>query len=182
MKYHFNIFISGFFLLICLSNQAFGQKFGYIDAEFILTKMPEYKKAEKELEQFSVKWQQEIEAMKKQVDKMKKDYSAEEVLFTEDMKKERLDSIAHKERQMVELQKKYFGFDGMLFLKRAELMKPLQDKLYDAVEKVAKTKQLQIIFDKSSDLVMIYANPIHDYTDYVLEELGLGDPKDTVKE
>ena len=73
-----------------------------------------------------------------------------------------------------------FGFEGLIFLKKQELVKPVQDKVFEAIEKVAKSKQLQIIFDKSSDLVILYSDLKHDYSDYVLEELGLGDPKDTV--
>jgi outer membrane protein len=129
----------------------------------------------------SSKWQAEIEKMKKEYEKMQTDFKAEEILLTEEMKKERLDTLAGREKAIKEYQKKIFGFEGMIFLKRQELMKPVQDKVFEAVEKVAKSKSLQIIFDKSGDLVMVYTNPIHDYTDYVLEELGLGDPNDTAE-
>ena len=96
------------------------------------------------------------------------------------MRKERMDTIALRESKVRELQKNYFGFKGMLYLKRQELVKPAQDKLFKAVEKVAKEKNLAILFDKSGELVMVYTNPVHDYTDYVLEELGLGDKNDQV--
>ena len=78
-------------------------------------------------------------------------------------------------KEVKEYQKQIFGFDGLYFLKKKELIKPVQDQVFDAVEKVAKNNRLQIVFDKSGDLVMIYTDPIHDYTDYVLEELGLGE-------
>ncbi len=172
------VLFCGFIFLSVLCN---AQKFGFINSEVILKKMPEYKKAEQELNQLSAKWQQEIEDMKKELEKMQKDYQAEEVLLTEEMKKERLAAIGEKEKALKDYQKKMFGFDGMIFLKRQELMKPIQDKVFEAVEKVAKEKQLQIVFDKASDLVMIYTNPIHDYTDYVLDKLGLGDKTDTVE-
>ena len=97
------------------------------------------------------------------------------------MKEERLTAINNKETDVKDYQKKIFGFEGLFFLKKKELMKPIQDKVFEAVEKVAKEHRLQIVFDKSGDLVMIYTDPIHDYTDYVLEELGLGDPNDVVK-
>jgi outer membrane protein len=168
-------------LLFSLFNLASAQKFGYIDSDFILKKMPEYKKAEKELNELSGKWQKEIEDMKGAYEKMLKNYQAEEVLLTEEMKKERLTELTAKEKALKEYQKKIFGFEGMLFLKRQELMKPVQDKVYEAVEKVAKSKQLQFIFDRSGALVMIYSNPVHDYTDYVLESLGLGDKNDFVE-
>ncbi|MBX9853033.1 MAG: OmpH family outer membrane protein [Cytophagaceae bacterium] len=172
------IIFCGLFFFSALS---FGQKFGYINSEVILKKMPEYKKAEQELEQLSLKWQQEIETMKKELEKMQADYQAEEVLLTDEMKKEKQGAIGEKEKALKEYQKKIFGFDGLIFLKRQELMKPIQDKVFNAVEKVAKEKQLQFVFDKSSDLVMIYTNPIHDYTDYVLDKLGLGDKSDTIQ-
>ena len=172
------IIFCGLFFFTALS---FSQKFGYINSEVILKKMPEYKKAEQELEQLSIKWQQEIETMKKELEKMQADYQAEEVLLTEEMKKEKQAAITEKEKALKEYQKKIFGFDGLIFLKRQELMKPIQDKVFDAVEKVAREKQLQFVFDKSSDLVMIYTNPIHDYTDYVLDKLGLGDKSDTIQ-
>ncbi len=169
------------FLLCLITLSVNAQKFGYIDSDYILKKLPEYSKAEKELNMLSSKWQAEIEKMKKEYEKMQTDFKAEEILLTEEMKKERLDTLAGREKAIKEYQKKIFGFEGMIFLKRQELMKPVQDKVFEAVEKVAKSKSLQIIFDKSGDLVMVYTNPIHDYTDYVLEELGLGDPNDTAE-
>jgi len=170
-----------FLFIFSIFGTTYAQKFGYIDSEYILKKMPEYKEAQKELDKLSSGWQKEIEEKKQEVDKLKEDFQAEEVLLTETMKTERLEEISLKEKELKEYQKKIFGFDGLLFLKRQDLMKPVQDKLYEAVEKVAKAKRLQFLFDKSGDLVMLYTNPIHDYTDYVLDELGLGDPNDTVK-
>lgn len=154
---------------------------GYIDSDFIIKKMPEFKKAESELAQLSQKWEKDIATMKQDVEKLQTDYKAEEVLLSEEMRKERLDTIAGREKQLKEQQKKIFGFDGLVFLKRQELMKPIQDKIYEAVEKTAKQKQLGIILDKSGDLVMIYTNPILDYTDLVLEKLGLGDTDDKLE-
>lgn len=170
-----------FLFILAIFGTASAQKFGYIDSEYILKKMPEYQEAQKELDRLSLNWQKDIEEKKQEVDKLKADFQAEEVLLTDLMKEERLEEIEEKEKELKEYQKKIFGFDGLIFLKRQELIKPVQDKLYEAVEKVAKAKRLQILFDKAGDLVMIYTNPIHDYTDYVLEELGLGDPNDTIK-
>ncbi|WP_299253830.1 OmpH family outer membrane protein [uncultured Cytophaga sp.] len=167
-------------LLTLFSTFAWGQKFGYIDSEYIIKQMPEYKKAQTELNEFSLKWQKEIEADQVKIDKLREDYQAEEVLLTEDMRKERMDTIALKESKLRDLQKNYFGFKGLLFLKRQELVKPAQDKLFKAIEKVAKEKKLAIIFDKSGELVMVYTDPVHDYTDFVLEELGLGDKNDKI--
>ncbi len=174
------IVVTGIFIFFGL-NLGLAQKFGYIDSEFILNKMPEYAKAQNEIEQFSAAWQKEIEEMKRKVDGLYSMYQAEQVLLTEEMRQERQTEIKKKETELKDYQKKVFGFGGLFFLKKQELIKPLQDKVFDAVSKVAKTKRLAIVFDKSAELVMIYTDPIHDYTDFVLEELGLGDPNDKVK-
>ncbi len=106
---------------------------------------------------------------------------AEQVLLTDEMRNERRDAIRKKEDEMKEYQKKVFGFEGLYFLKQQELMKPVQDKVWDAVDKVAKQNNLAIVFDKAGDLVMIYTDPRFDYTDFVLNELGLGDPNDNLR-
>ena len=162
-------------------NFAEGQKFGYIDTNFILGKMPEYAKAQSEIDQLSGGWQKEVEDMSKNVESLYASFKAEEVLLTDEMKGERMDAIHKKEAELKEYQRKVFGFGGLFFLKKQELIKPLQDKVFEAVEKVAKQNRLAIIFDKSGELVMIYTDPRHDYTDFVLEELGLGDPNDKIK-
>ncbi|RDC66277.1 OmpH family outer membrane protein [Adhaeribacter pallidiroseus] len=164
-------------LLLLLTNVSFAQKFGYVDSEFILSKVPAYNTAQKEIDKLSANWQKDIEGMYQNIDKMYKSYQAEEVLLTEEMKKKRQDEIVEKEKEVKEYQKKIFGFEGSVFKKRQELIKPVQDEVYDAIEKVAKKRQLQIVFDKSSELVMLYTNPVHDYTEYVLEELGLASPE-----
>ena len=162
-------------------NFANGQKFGYIDTNFILSKMPEYSKAQSEIDQLSAGWQKEVEDMSRNVETLYASLKAEEVLLTDEMKGERLDLIHKREAELKEYQRKVFGFGGLFFLKKQELIKPLQDKVFEAVEKVAKQNRLAIVFDKSGELVMIYTDPRHDYTDFVLEELGLGDPNDKVK-
>jgi outer membrane protein len=162
-------------------NFVIAQKFGYIDSEFILSKMPEYAKAQNEIETFSAAWQKEIEEMQRKVDGLYSIYQAEQVLLTEEMKQERQAEIKKKETELKDYQKKVFGFGGLFFLKKQELIKPLQDKVFDAVSKVSKANRLAIVFDKAAELVMIYTDPRHDYTDFVLEELGLGDPNDKVK-
>lgn len=174
--------LSFLFFFFLLTQLAVAQKFGYIDSKFILSKMPEHKQATSELAAQSQKWQTEIEALRNEVDKLRKEYMAEEVLLTEDMKKERQAAIAKKDKEAKDAQNKAFGFEGLYFLKKQELVKPLQDKIFEAVEKVCKKKKIAIMFDKAGDLVMIYTNPAHDYTDFVLEELGLGDKDDTVND
>ncbi len=164
-------------LLLLLTKTSFAQKFGYIDSEFILSKVPAYNAAQKEIDKLSANWQKDIEGMYQNIDKMYKSYQAEEVLLTNEMKKKRQNEIVEKEKEVKEYQKKIFGFEGTVFKKRQDLIKPVQDEVYDAIEKVAKKRQLQIVFDKSSELVMLYTNPVHDYTEYVMEELGLANPE-----
>ncbi|MET3542035.1 outer membrane protein [Pontibacter aydingkolensis] len=135
--------------------------------------MPAYNKVQQEMDKYADAWQKEIEILQQQVDKLKQDYKAEEVLLTEEMKKKRQVEIAKKDTELRDYQRKVFGYEGMMFKRRQELMRPIQDEVFTAVEKVSKAKGLQIMFDKSGDLVMIYTNPVHDYTEYVLEELGL---------
>jgi outer membrane protein len=164
------------FLSLFLTQVSFAQKFGYVDSEFILSKMPAYASAQKEVDKLSETWQKDIEARYKNIDKMYKSYQAEEVLLTEEMKKKRQSEILETEKEVKEYQKQIFGFEGQLFKKRQELIKPVQDEVYEAIEKVAKQRQLQIVFDKSGGLVMLYTNPVHDYTEYVMEALGLASP------
>ena len=159
----------------------FGQKFGYVDTDFILSKIPEYQEAQQEIGIISLSWQDEIQNMYQEIEGMYSALQAEEVLLTKEMKDERIAGIRKKENEVKEYQKKIFGFEGLFFLKKKELVKPVQDKVFEAVEKVAKDHRLQIVFDKSGDLVMIYTDPIHDYTDFVLDELGLGDSNDVIK-
>lgn len=168
------LFVSGL-------NFANAQKFGYIDSDFILSKIPDYKKAQDEIDRLSAAWQKEIEEMQTAIEAQYSAFEAEQVLLTEEMRQERKAEIHKKESELKEYQRKVFGFGGLFFLKKQELIKPLQDKVFEAVEKVAKSNRLTIIFDKAGELVMIYTDPRHDYTDFVLEELGLGDPNDQVK-
>jgi outer membrane protein len=143
--------------------------------------MPEYKKAQDEINRLSDLWQKEIQGMSKNIEILYSSLQAEQVLLTEEMRKERTDVIRKKEAELKEYQNKVFGFGGLFFLKKQELIKPIQDKVWDAVDKVAKKNSLAIVFDKSGELVMIYTDPRYDYTDFVLDELGLGDPNDVVK-
>jgi outer membrane protein len=172
--------ITIFFLIFGL-NFVNAQRFGYIDTDFILNRMPEYKKAQEEVNRLSELWTKEMQALAKNIDGMYSALQAEQVLLTEEMKQERMEQIRKKETELKEYQHKVFGFSGLLFLKKQELIKPVQDKVWDAVDKVAKQNNLAIVFDKSGELVMIYTDPRFDYTDFVLDELGLGDPSDKIK-
>ena len=175
-----NCIITLFFLIFGLTFVN-AQRFGYIDTEYILNKMPEYKEAQSEINMLSQGWEKEIQEMSKNIESMYSALEAERVLLTEEMRKDRTEQIRQKEDDLKEYQKKVFGFGGLFFLKKQELVKPVMDKVWDAVEKVSKQNNLAIVFDKASQLVMIYTDPRYDYTDFVLDELGLGDPNDVIK-
>ena len=173
---------TAFFILALFSIvPLYGQKFGFVDTDYIMHQMPEYREVQQEIDQLSMGWQEEILGMSKEIEQMYAELQAEEVLLTDDMKKERLNEIKEKEVALKEYQKKVFGFEGLFFLKKQELLKPLLDTIFDAIEVVSKEQRLAVMFDKSRDLVMVYTDPRHDYTDFVLDELGLGDPVDTIK-
>ncbi|ELR71380.1 Outer membrane protein H precursor [Fulvivirga imtechensis AK7] len=169
------------FLALFSIVHVYGQKFGYVDTDYVLGKMPEYKEAQGEINKLSLGWQEEIKEMSRKIESMYNELQAEEVLLTAEMKKDRMAEISRKEGELKEYQKKIFGFEGLFFLKKKELIKPVQDKVFEAIERVCKDQRLAIMFDKAGDMVMIYTDPRHDYTDYVLEELGLGDPNDVIK-
>ena len=174
-------FLFLFLLTAFVASAAQAQKFGYVNTEYILGKMPEYQKAQQEINIISEEWQKEIQEMYKTIEAKYNELQAEEVLLTKAMKDERIREIREMEQEVKAYQKKVFGFEGLFFLKKKELIKPVQDLVFEAVETVSKKNRLQIVFDKSGDLVMIYTDPIHDYTDFVLEELGLGDQNDVIK-
>ena len=162
-----------FSLLLTSVLSGFGQKFGYVDMNYILGRMSEYKEAQSEIETLAKGWEDEIQKMYQQAEAMQGDLKAQEVLLTKEMYEERQEEIDKSWKEIKDYQKKVFGFEGLYFLKKKELIKPVQDRVFEAVEIVAKNNRLQIVFDKSGELVMIYTDPIHDYTDFVLEELTL---------
>jgi outer membrane protein len=159
-------------LLVVLSAfQIQAQRYCVIDSKYILENLPEYKQAQTKLDEVSANWQKEIDAKLQEVDRMYKAYQAEQVMLSDEMKKRREDEIINKE-----LQKKRFGFEGDLFKKRQELVKPVQDKVYNAVQKMAASKGYEIIFDKSADLSVFYNDPKLDKSDDILRELGVTSP------
>ncbi len=147
-------------------------KFGYADTDYILSKIPEYKAAQSELDKLSVQWQKEIEAKYVEIDKLYKAYQADAVLLTDDMKKKRENEIVNKEKEAKDLQKQRFGVDGELFKKRIELVKPIQDKVYNAIKTTAEKKGLGFVLDKSGQVSILYANSKYDISDDVLSLLG----------
>jgi outer membrane protein len=161
-----------FLLYSIISFTANGQKYAYVNTQYILENMTEYKTAQQQLDNLSVNWQKEIEDKYAIIDKLYKGYQAEQILLTEEMKKKRQDEITSKEKDVKDLQKQRFGYEGDLFKKKQELVKPIQDKVYNAVKKLATDQSYAVIFDKSSDLIMLFANPKYDKSDDILLALG----------
>ena len=159
-----------FLLLATVSN---AQRYAVIDSKYILDKLPEYKEAQKLLDQFSEQWQQEIDQKQTLVDKMFKDYDAEQVMLSDVLKKKREDELYNKEKELRDLQKKRFGFEGDLFKKRQELIKPIQDRVYNAVQKLAVEKQYDFILDKSEGITVIFADPKLDKSADIIRNLGV---------
>ena len=153
-----------------LSIQA--QKFAYVDTDYILNKIPDFKQAQDKLDALSSDWQKEIENKYADVEQMYRAYQQEQVLLTDDMKEKREDAIIKKETDAKNLQKKYFGPEGDLYQKRQELIKPIQDKIYDAIQQLAADNKYAIVFDSSSDLIMLYKNNNYDKSDKILDLMG----------
>lgn len=164
------------FLVLLSSVLAFrvqAQKFGYVDMEYITSKMPEYQKAVSDMDQFSERWAKEIQEKFVEIDRLQRTYMAEEVLLTDELKRKRQNEIKEKELEARVYNDKVFGMDGMMFQKKKELMKPVMERVQRSLEKVCDQRRLDFLFDKSSGIVLVYTNPRHDYTDYVMEDLGI---------
>lgn len=162
-----------FYSLLLCGSITVAQRYAVIDSKFILEKIPDYTDAQRRLDQFSYSWQQEIDQKQTALDKMYKDYDAEQVMLTEALRKKREDEIFNKEKELRDLQKKRFGFEGDVFKKRQELIKPIQDKIYNAIQKLASEKQYDFILDKSEGITVIFADPKLDRSDDILRILGV---------
>jgi outer membrane protein len=148
------------------------QKYAFVDTEYILNRIPSYKAAQDQLDKMAEDWQSEIETMYEDIDKMYKDFQSEKVLLTEEMRQRKEEDIVNREKDLKQLQQKYFGRDGSLFQKRQELIKPIQDEVYRAVKEIAAEGNYAVIFDTASGANMLYTNPKYDKSDEVLEKLG----------
>jgi outer membrane protein len=154
------------------------QKFGFVDTEYILNKLPEYKSAQKQLDEFSNLWQQEITNAYTLIDKKFKEYKAEEPLLTANQKREKTEEIMKLETDVRKFENEKFGPEGELFKKRQELIKPIQDKVFKAIEKVSQDGAYDFVFDIAANVVFLKTDPKNDLSDEVLSELGVVNSKD----
>ena len=149
-----------------------GQKFAYVDSDYILSNIPEYGDAQEELNALSTKWQNEVKALYDKVSEMYQKYQTEMVLLSEDQKRAREQEIVSKEQEAKNLQMRYFGSDGQLYQKRTELVEPIQEKIYTALTELAQTKGYTFVFDMASGTSILYASDKVDISDDVLDQLS----------
>lgn len=159
------------FLVMGISAEA--QKYAIIDTRYILDKMPEYAAAQKQLDDIAAGWQKEIDDKQAELDRMYREFDVEQVMLTDELKKKRENQLFLKEKELRDLQRKRFGFEGDLFKKRQELVKPVQDKVYNAVQKLAVQRGYDFILDKSEGITVIFADPKLDKSEDILRELGV---------
>ncbi|WP_431212493.1 OmpH family outer membrane protein [Puia sp. P3] len=148
-------------------------RYAVVDTKYILDKMPDYKDAQKRLDQTSMQWQKEIDDRQSALDKMYKDFEAEQVMLSDTLKKKREDQLFNKEKEVRDLQRKRFGFEGDLFKLRQDLVKPIQDKVYNAIQQLAVNRMYDFILDKSEGITVIFADPKLDKSEDVLKLLGI---------
>lgn len=161
----------GLVLLTTVGLQA--QRFAYVDTEYILGKIPEYTQAQTDLDAIAAQWKKEIEDKYAEIDRLYKKFQAEQYLMDEQTKRRKEEEIIQKEKEVKEYQKKKFGYEGELFEKRQELVKPIQDRVYNAIKDLAETRNYDFIFDKSSaGSSMLFASPRYDKSEEILQELG----------
>ncbi|MEI8074845.1 MAG: OmpH family outer membrane protein [Bacteroidota bacterium] len=149
------------------------QRYAVIDTKYVLDKIPEYKEADKRLQAISQQWQKEIDDRQDLLDKMYKNYDAEQFMLTDELKKKREDELFLKEKEIRDLQKRRFGYEGDLFKERQRLVKPIQDKVYNAIQKLALARSYDFVLDKSEGITIIFADPKLDKSDDLLKEMGI---------
>jgi outer membrane protein len=159
-------------VLVAFSGSTFAQKYGFIDSGYILENIPSFQAAQEQLNQLSSQYQKELESMHAEIEQMYKDFQAESVLLSEDMKRKREDVIISKEKEYKQLQRKYFGPEGDLYQKRRGLVKPIQDDIFNAVQEIADEGNYAVIFDKAEGTTLFYTNSRYDLSDEVLQKLG----------
>jgi outer membrane protein len=159
--------------LLALDMAGFAQKYAIIDTRYILDKLPDYKTAQSQLDDIAAGWQKDIDAKQKELDDMYKAYEAEQVMLSDDLKKKREDQLFNKEKDLRDLQRKRFGFEGDLFKKRQELIKPIQDRVYNSVQKISVQRGYDFVLDKSEGITIIFADPKLDKSEDILRDLGV---------
>ncbi len=159
------------FSFLFIGYGASAQRWAYVDTEYILQKLPKYREAQSQIDKMARDWQKEIDAEIRILKKLKVSLENERVLLTRDLIEERELQISDKTKNIEILQQKRFGAEGDLITQRKQLVKPIQDQVFNAVQSIAKKKRYDAVFDKSSDLIMLYYNKKYDISDKVLEKI-----------
>lgn len=159
-------------LLLLITVTTYGQRFAYVDSDYILKHIPEYTSSQKQLDALSAQWQKDVDTKFADIERLFKAYQADQVLLTEDMRKRRESEIIERENAAKEYQRLKFGFEGELFQVRTKLIKPIQDRVAKAIQAVADAQQLDMIFDKNSEITLLYASPRLDKSNDVVTRLG----------
>lgn len=163
------VFIIGLF--VASVSMASAQSLAYVDSEYILQHIPEYTAAQKQLDELSTKWQAEVDGQYAEIEKLYQAYQNDQVLLNEDMRRRREDEIVNKEKEVKELQRQKFGFEGDLFKERIRLIQPIQDRVSKAIQDIATGESLDLILEKS-EVVILFANPNLDKSNEVITNLG----------
>ncbi len=149
------------------------QKYAYIDSDYILSNIPAYAEAKEKLDKLADRWTKDIEKRYEVLNKKKENFAQEEVLLPKEEKKKRKDEIEKLEQDAMQMQKMRFGVNGDYFKKRQELIKPIQDQVYEAMQKVASKRNYSFVFDKANQSNLIYADSKYDISNSVLKEMGI---------
>lgn len=159
-------------VMLLATASAFAQKYAFVDTEYIRKNIPAFNTSQEQLDKLSKQWEKEVADGYALVEQMYKSYQNESVLLSQDMKTKREEAIIAKEKEMKDLQNKYFGMQGELFKKREELVKPIQDEILKAIKEIAVEGSYAVIFDSSAGGNILFANPKFDISDQVLQKLG----------
>jgi outer membrane protein len=159
-------------VMLLTTAAAFAQKYAFVDTEYIRKNIPAFNTAQEQLDKLSKQWEKEVADGYAVVEQMYKSYQNESVLLSQDMKTKREEAIIVKEKEIKDLQNKYFGMQGELFKKREELVKPIQDEILKAIKEIAVEGSYAVIFDSAAGGNILFANPKYDISDQVLQKLG----------
>lgn len=159
------------FLSLALS-PALAQRFAYVDSEYILKHIPEYVSAQKQLDDLSQQWQEEVDKRYSEIERLYRAYQNDQVLLNDDMRRRREDEIVNKEREVKEFQREKFGYEGELFQQRIRLIQPIQERVANAISDIASSQGLDLILDKGSEVTFLYANPRLDKSNDIVTKLG----------
>ena len=164
--------ILAFTLVLISSVNTFAQRFAYVNSEYILEHIPEYVSAQKQLDALSIQWQEEVDNRFEEIEKLYQAYQQDQVVLNENLRRQREDEIVNKEKEVKDYQREKFGFEGDLYKERVRLIGPIQERVSKAIQEIAEAQNLDVILDKNSEVMMLYANPRLDKSDEVITRLG----------